>query len=594
MKKTLHSILLSLLLLTVCASRSLHAQPISFSWVKEAFASQAGIHPVKTITDNQGNIYVTGYFGNRVFIGTDTLDAVNPPFANIFLAKYDSSGNYLWAKSYGGADTDYSYGLAVDDAGNVYISGITYDAQITFDAFTLTNQPGSFSMGFWAKFNSSGQCQLAKAMWCKQNQFGLAANTVNDITVDAQGMIYVTGGFETDTICFDNECLAIQKPIGFGGGNIFAAKFDAAGNCLWLSGSGPGTEGGFGDAGKSITLDENGDLYISGKIGSIKQVLGNETLYVANGEEGFCARLSSTTGNFMWAKAIRGFHFGEFTFDMANGILSDRSGHIYVGGYYQGFSVVYDSTYTVSSPQNPQNPDSVKIFLFKLNASNGNVLWGKGYGNTAHGIAVGTDWAISPDMQRIAMAGFYGGLACTFDALSAPAINGINGIVLEFDTIGTVLRGTPVISTTQDEFTSVAYDFTGKLIAAGKYSGTPSQLGNQFTLQNPFQNDFFYDLFLCRQGVPLPASVNDPAITEPVVIWPNPVNNQLNIMLPHPGEEVMIRIYDMTGRLILSESHAGGILQITVNTESLTGGKYLLSVVSGTYSATVPFVQAAK
>jgi hypothetical protein len=72
--------------------------------------------------DNSGNIYVTGYFYDAgITIGTVTLtnhDILNQT-GDIYIAKYDSLGNVLWAKNYGGNSGEESYDITVDAGNNI-------------------------------------------------------------------------------------------------------------------------------------------------------------------------------------------------------------------------------------------------------------------------------------------------------------------------------------------------------------------------------------------------------------------------------------------------------------------------------------------
>jgi uncharacterized protein (TIGR03437 family) len=146
--------------------------------------------------DAAGNSYVTGGFTASATFGpgetnetTLTSAGVIPP--DIFVAKYDVSGNLLWAKRAGGTDFDLGSGLAVDTAGNSYVTGIFF-ASATFGPGEI-NETTLTSAGdrdiFVAKYDASGDL-----LWAKRAG-GTGVDLGSGLAVDTAGNSYVTGGF---------------------------------------------------------------------------------------------------------------------------------------------------------------------------------------------------------------------------------------------------------------------------------------------------------------------------------------------------------------------------------------------------------------
>ena len=135
--------------------------------------------------DGSGNVYVIGHFrGDTAIFGSTTL--TNAGSYDIFIAKLNVSGDFLWAKQAGGSSYDYGYGIAVDSSGNVYVTGDFSDTA-TFGSATLT----SLGWGdiFIAKLNDSGDFLWAKQAGGYCGVMGLG------IAVDGSGNVYVTGWF---------------------------------------------------------------------------------------------------------------------------------------------------------------------------------------------------------------------------------------------------------------------------------------------------------------------------------------------------------------------------------------------------------------
>jgi len=95
-------------------------------WIKQIGGTSTDVG-TEIVTDSNGNSYVTGSFKGTVTIptvGSDTqITAVNNSTSDIFIVKYDTNGNALWAKSIGSNGSDDSYGIALDSNNNVYVSG---------------------------------------------------------------------------------------------------------------------------------------------------------------------------------------------------------------------------------------------------------------------------------------------------------------------------------------------------------------------------------------------------------------------------------------------------------------------------------------
>ena len=104
-----------------------------------------------------------------------------PPSDDMFVAKYDPVGNVLWAKSAGGGSRDYGSAIATDAAGNAYVTGLFCSPSISFGSTTLTNSwNGNL---FVAKYNSSGNVQWAKGAGLGSESVTLAIDQARNVFV---------------------------------------------------------------------------------------------------------------------------------------------------------------------------------------------------------------------------------------------------------------------------------------------------------------------------------------------------------------------------------------------------------------------------
>ena len=274
--------------------------------------------------DGVGNCYLTGFFGPQIF----STAIVSVTFGNvtlttrgggldIFVAKYDAAGNFVWVRQGGGSNYDEGAGIAVDGSGNVYVTGSFGGANgdtAIFEGTTLTTA-GTYDW-FVAKYDTSGNLAWAKP---GGRQFG---DRGFGIAVDAGGNSFVTGYVDGDGNPANN-------------GELFVAKYDPAGNQVWLKQYG----GSSFDEGTAIALDSAGNLYITGDVnrgavspGSFN--FGGINLSIAGNADIVIAKLDSS-GNVVWAKSAGGSGAGSqpgyrTPDDFGRAIALDGNRNVYV------------------------------------------------------------------------------------------------------------------------------------------------------------------------------------------------------------------------------------------------------------------------
>ncbi|MGZ6540064.1 MAG: hypothetical protein ACXVEB_16930, partial [Bacteroidia bacterium] len=179
--------------------------------------------------NNLGEIFITGVFTGTAQFGSVTLTSIAGS-QDIFIAKLDNSGNFIWAQSYGGSDIDLSSDISVDLAGNITTVG-EFKGTSSFGSFTYTsvNYPATMPMSgglpsydaIIFKTNS-----LGNVIWAKRGA-AIYDDRVLKVAVDNQANIYVCGQF-SDTLSFTGT----YNNNAFNAG--FLMKIDSAGNELWF------------------------------------------------------------------------------------------------------------------------------------------------------------------------------------------------------------------------------------------------------------------------------------------------------------------------------------------------------------------------
>ena len=148
------------------------------------------------VLDSSGNIYMTGSAGGNLD-GNTSLGRLD-----VFLSKFDSAGNRLFTRQFGTTGDDIGYGVAVDNSGNVYVTG------------SMGGNPATsvFSDIFLAKLDPSGNLTI--------QQFGSNRNDIGyGIALDSSANAFIAGSTDGN----------LDGNTSSGFLDIFLAKFNSAG-----------------------------------------------------------------------------------------------------------------------------------------------------------------------------------------------------------------------------------------------------------------------------------------------------------------------------------------------------------------------------
>lgn len=242
----------------------------NFLWAKKIGNNTNWEQAYSIYIDNNNNIYSTGVFLGTVDFnpGSGVFNLVSVGDRDVFVQKLDSSGNFLWAKSFGGALDDFSQSIKGDNLGNIFTVGY-FQETIDFDpnaGITNLSSNGSFD-AFIHKMDSNGNFLWARTYG--SNFFDGAAN----LFLDNLGNSYLTGGFN-GTIDFDNG-IGTAELSSLGNNDIFILKLDSDGNFVLAKSFG---NTGF-DNGISVYTDNSENIYITGNFSldvNFNPVIGNE------------------------------------------------------------------------------------------------------------------------------------------------------------------------------------------------------------------------------------------------------------------------------------------------------------------------------
>ncbi len=288
--------------------------------------------PEAIAIDSNGHIYLTGYFTATADFdpGPDTAllrEASQSGSRDIFIARYDTAGNYVWAKSIGGNGADKGTGITVTASGNLYLTGQFY-GDVDFDPGPGTALLRSPSIDIFVAAYTSNGAHLWAFSIGGRNGF----NQGYSIATDPEEQVYVTGYFK-DTADFDPGPGVANQVSGYGHTATFLARYDRNGNYIWARSMVTGSTGS--NSGISVKTDMWGNIYLAGVFTDtmyIDPAAQTPFLVAATGPkdraEVFVAKYNRY-GDYLWA-----FSVGGESHDYCEEICVDASGNLYITGRF--------------------------------------------------------------------------------------------------------------------------------------------------------------------------------------------------------------------------------------------------------------------
>ncbi|OBW43351.1 Beta-propeller repeat protein [Chryseobacterium sp. MOF25P] len=346
---------LAISVIAILSTTKLSAQALPGVEWAQALGGTGSETGTSIATDIEGNVYITGAYSASITLGTTTLTSNGGN--DIFIAKVKSTGEVLWAKSFGGTATgDDGRAVAIDPTGKLYLTG-TYRGTVSFGTTTLTAAGTSTTDIFVSRLNPVN----GDVIWVQG--FGGTTNaneTVNGIAIDNNDNVYITGIFGSPTVAFGSITLNNASTSN----DIFVTKINSSGNIMWAKGYGSAAN----ENANAISSDASGNTYITGIFNGPDVTFGTTTLTgISSNNDVFITKID-TAGNVVWAKAI-----GGTGSDNGYGITADASGNVYATGGFSDNLTVGSTTLT--------SLGGADIYVVKYDVT-GNPVWAKSYGGT--------------------------------------------------------------------------------------------------------------------------------------------------------------------------------------------------------------------
>ncbi|WP_457129694.1 T9SS type B sorting domain-containing protein [Mucilaginibacter sp. HD30] len=363
-------------------------------WVSDIGGSGSCISSYLRV-DAQNNTYVTGIFEGIIDFdpSVSTFNLTATGGFDAFVAKYDTNGNLIWAKSMGGAGTDQPSGMDLDNNGNVTIVGqfnSPIDANPGAGVFSLNNA-SDFDM-FIINLDANGNFLWAKSIG------GSGADYGNKVAIDKDGNRIMIGQFQ-QTVQVGTVTYSTSGTF-----NGLIAKYDAAGNYLWSFSLGASGD----NKGVGIETDNNKDIIISGTFsGTVNfNPLGASYNLSSPGTASYIAKYTSS-GQLIWVKVITG--------NTATNIAVDRSSNnIFATGTYS--TVTFD-------PGNTLNAAAGQAMFIARYAQDGSFIWAKGVDGSNASVS---NNGITVKNDNVYISGYFNGTV-DFDGSMGSAIINYHG-----------------------------------------------------------------------------------------------------------------------------------------------------------------------
>ncbi len=250
------------------------------------------------------NCYITGYFYNELFAIPNNVQSVGSH--DIFIAKTDIQGNIIWSRSAGGNSYDTGGGVSIDINGNVYITGYFNNAS-QFGSMVVNSSGGDDI--FVAKYSNTGNLiWVSRTYGAGVYDLGLKIRTFND-------KVYLVGQFE-DVITIGSQIFS-----SFGLSDGFVSMLDSSGSFLWTKQLG----GQGSDRLTDLNVVNNNNVFITGWCNGIA-VFDNVIVSTGNNQNGIICLLDAS-GNLVNYKLASGNGNNLF-----NSIAVQQLGEVFVAG----------------------------------------------------------------------------------------------------------------------------------------------------------------------------------------------------------------------------------------------------------------------
>lgn len=337
--------------ISICIYLSFSLDTNAQSWLQAAGGNSQDEALAITI-DNQANIITTGYFSQSARFDNFIIGSAG--MGDIFVAKQNSNGDYLWVVKAGGLNSDRAYGITTSSNGDIFITGV-YKGSAVFGSTTLTSINNSQDV-FIAKLDANGNFIWAMSVG------GDDTEIANDVDVNSTGEIVVSGQYKGNATfgAFSLSSMVYNSSMGNLAGlpsyDGYLLKADNNGNILWIK----NFAAEYDDRVMKVEFDSTGMIYMCGQF---SDTLNTGSIYNNNSYNAGFVLKTDENGNDVWMRRLLAPQI------MVYDLKTDGT-DIYITGDAKGNININTIPVTVV----PAIAGDYNVYAIKMNSSGG-VVW---------------------------------------------------------------------------------------------------------------------------------------------------------------------------------------------------------------------------
>ena len=385
--------------------------------------------------DAAGNSYIIGDFEGSITLGDSTFISYGE--RDLYIAKYDMMGNFVWAKHWGGPANDNMEKLSVDDNGNQYILSLAEDIVMIGDSTFNESEKGRF---YYAKCDPNGNFLYGQQIG------GSGKASLGDIDFDDQGNTYITGSARgPDEI---GDSLVTDPGLTF----TFVTKYNSTGSFEWAQIAKLVPALSITSRGESIAVGPGPIVIATGSFRGTLNI-GGVTLMSQGNRDVYIIKFD-TNGNVLQVAQLGGS--GSDDDIEPNDIAMEADGDFYVTGEFIG--TISEGGFSISSP----TENDVFVAKYDMNL---NLLWLKSGGGPEDDEAVSI--ATNSNGTVCVTGSFYE--TVSFDGLTISSQGGQDAYMAKYNEDGDIIGLIGLGGPEDDEGTGIAVDIDNNTYLTGQY-----------------------------------------------------------------------------------------------------------------------------
>ena len=428
--------------------------------------------------DAAGNAYVTGWTESLDFPEQSGPRIGSPHGVDVYVAKVNSTGQGIYISYLGGTGDDRAFGIAVDASNCPIVVGGTYSSNFPISNAVQARFGGGRD-AFIAKLNSAGTGLIFSTYLG-----GSGLDSANAVTVDTQGNIYVAGETTSPGFPVVNY---YQRLLG-GGTDSFVAKLSGTGALIYSTFLG-GTND---DRATAIAVDTSGNAYVAGSTSSSDfPVVNAFQKHAGGGQDAFAAKLGPSGNALIYCTFLGGSGVGAS--EVANAIAVDSSGAAYIAG------TTNSTDFPLSNPAQSFLNGSQDAFLVKVAPSGDAVVYGTYFGGS--GVDVAT--ALTVDITgRAYVAGYTASTDLpAINAVQSSSGGGYDAFVATLSPSGTIEMATYLGGAGSDSAYGIGRDVKGDVLVVGQTFSSDFPVGNGCQSSKPAPASAFLAVYSGPPGL---------------------------------------------------------------------------------------------